>query len=129
LKEKFNLTYVFISHDLAVIRHISDRVAVMYLGQVVESGTADAVLGSPAHPYTQMLMAAVLEPGVKQQAMAVTGEPPNPESPPPGCSFHPRCPHVMDICRERAPIMKTMGTAEQQHEARCWLYANDADIV
>ena len=128
LKKKFGLTYVFISHDLAVIRHISDKVAVMYLGQIVESGTADAVLGNPAHPYTQMLMAAVLEPGIKQPAMAVTGEPPNPESPPPGCGFHPRCPHAMDICRARAPVIKTIGAPEQQHTTQCWLYAGDESL-
>lgn len=121
--KKFNLTYVFISHDLAVIRHISDKVAVMYLGQIVESGTADAVLGNPAHPYTQMLMAAVLEPGVKHPAMEVTGEPPNTESPPQGCSLHPRCPHMMGICREHAPDVKIIGTPEQQHTTQCWLYA------
>ncbi|HTR16747.1 MAG TPA: oligopeptide/dipeptide ABC transporter ATP-binding protein [Acetobacteraceae bacterium] len=120
VRQRLALTYVFISHDLAVVRHVSDRVAVMYLGEIVEHADADAFFAGPAHPYARMLLASVLEPGeARRPPEAVRGEPPNPESPPTGCAFHPRCPHVMARCRAEAPPEIALGSA---HMARCWLH-------
>jgi oligopeptide/dipeptide ABC transporter ATP-binding protein len=124
IRGRFGLTYVFISHDLAVIRHISDTVAVMYLGEIVEMGAAEDVFAAPAHPYAQMLIAAVLEPGeAPGDTGVVRGEPPNPEAPPPGCGFHPRCPLAMDKCRETAPPELDVGQPGRPHRVRCWLHA------
>ena len=104
LRAALNLTYLFISHDLGVVRHISDRVLVMYLGRIVESGPTDEIFAAPNHPYTQALMAEVgkVEPK-KRSYVPVRGEIPSPLSPPPGCHFHPRCPHAMEKCRQLAP--------------------------
>jgi len=125
LRQRFRLTYVFISHDLAVIRHISDRVAVMYLGELVELAEVDAFFAAPAHPYARALLSAVLEPGAEARAQdrPVAGEPPSPEAPPPGCKFHPRCPVAMEICRTTAPPTQDIGTAGAPHLVRCWLHA------
>jgi len=102
LRTRFNLSYIFISHDLSVVEHVSDRVAVMYLGRIVEEGTATQVLRRPRHPYTEALVSAV--PGGKERARIVlTGDPPSPEAIPEGCRFHPRCPKVLDICHLRPP--------------------------
>jgi peptide/nickel transport system ATP-binding protein len=106
LREALNLTYLFISHDLGVVRHISDRVVIMYLGRVVESGPTDAIFGAPSHPYTQALLAEAgsIEP-VKRTFVPIKGEIPSPLDPPPGCHFHPRCPHAMARCRDAAPAL------------------------
>jgi peptide/nickel transport system ATP-binding protein len=106
LRAALNLTYLFISHDLRVVRHISDRVVIMYLGRVVESGPAAEVFAAPNHPYTQALLAEVgsIEPK-KRRFVAIRGEIPSPLAPPPGCHFHPRCPHAMPRCREVAPVL------------------------
>ena len=102
LKARFNLSYIFISHDLSVVEHVSDRVAVMYLGRIVEEGTATQVLRQPRHPYTEALVSAV--PGAKAGGRIVlTGDPPSPEAIPEGCRFHPRCPKVLDICHKVTP--------------------------
>jgi peptide/nickel transport system ATP-binding protein len=105
LKSHFGLTYVFISHDLAVVRYISDRIAVMYLGELVEIGPAETVQDEPLHPYTEALMAAVPspEPGSERKRIVLKGGLPSPVSPPPGCRFHPRCRHAMPRCREERP--------------------------
>ena len=110
LKERFALTYLFISHDLGVVRQISDRVAVMYLGQVVELAPTEELYASPKHPYTRALLAAVPVPDpAAERARAYTplrGEPPSPANPPPGCAFHTRCPKAIDRCRSEPPVLR-----------------------
>ncbi|HEY2967965.1 MAG TPA: ABC transporter ATP-binding protein [Casimicrobiaceae bacterium] len=110
LRAALNLTYLFISHDLGVVRHISDRVVIMYLGRVVESGPAAELFAAPNHPYTQALLAEVgkLEPK-KRTFVRVKGEIPSPLSPPSGCHFHPRCPYAMPRCREIAPPLEEIA--------------------
>ena len=110
LKQALNLTYLFISHDLRVVEHISDRVVIMYLGRVVESGPTPELYGAPNHPYTQALLKEVgkVEP-VKRTFVPIKGEIPSPLAPPPGCHFHPRCPHVMPICRTTAPALREIA--------------------
>jgi peptide/nickel transport system ATP-binding protein len=106
LRERHGLTYLFISHDLGLVRHIADRVAIMYLGRIVELGQASELFSAPNHPYTRTLLAEI--PSVrrrKRRFEPIKGEIPSPLAPPPGCAFHPRCPHAMPICRERAPAL------------------------
>ena len=113
LKERFALTYLFISHDLSVVRQISDRVAVMYLGQVVELAPTAQLYASPKHPYTQALLAAVPVPDpVLERARVYTplrGEPPSPANPPPGCPFHTRCPRAIERCRAEPPTLREVA--------------------
>jgi len=112
LRAELGLTYLFISHDLAVVAHLSDRVAVMYLGRIVEEGGRDAVLARPAHPYTRALLAAVPRigaEGVPRGARATPGELPSPLAPPPGCPFHPRCPEAGPRCRGELPALKPIA--------------------
>jgi oligopeptide transport system ATP-binding protein len=107
LQERHRLTYVFISHDLGVVRVMSDRIAVMYLGKIVEQGPAAAVYEHPLHPYTRALLSAV--PSLRRrrgERIRLRGEPPKPTSPPPGCAFHPRCPIARAICAEQAPVLQ-----------------------
>ncbi len=104
LSQKYNLSYLFISHDLSVVRHISDRVAVMYLGKIVEFGNTDDLITNPLHPYTKALISAVPVPGVGKEARIVLeGDVPSPANPPPGCHFHTRCPNAMRVCQELVP--------------------------
>ena len=119
LRDELNLTYLFISHDLGVVRHLSDRVVIMYLGRVVESAPADAVFTRPNHPYTQALLASApkLE-ARKTQFFAVKGEIPSPLNPPAGCHFHPRCPHAMARCSEEKPALRQVSPA---HFSACHL--------
>ena len=119
LRDELNLTYLFISHDLGVVRHLSDRVVIMYLGRVVESAPADAVFTRPNHPYTQALLASApkLE-ARKTEFFAVKGEIPSPLNPPPGCHFHPRCPHAMLRCSAEKPALKEVSPA---HFSACHL--------
>lgn len=107
LRESLGLTYLFISHDLGVVRHLCDRVVIMYLGRVVESAPATAFFDQPLHPYAQALLAEVprLE-ARKKDFLAITGEIPSPLDPPSGCHFHPRCPHATERCRQQAPQLK-----------------------
>jgi peptide/nickel transport system ATP-binding protein len=122
LRAEANLTYLFISHDLGVVRHLSDRVAIMYLGRIVEEGPADAVFAKPNHPYTQALLAEVPRLDRRKRSFApVKGEIPSPLDPPKGCHFHPRCPHAMDRCRSEAPALKSIAPGRR---AACHL--NDA---
>ena len=110
LQDKFNLSYVMIAHDLDVVAHMCDTIAVMYLGKIVEFGTADAISRSPAHPYTQALFSARLpaRPDGRAARIKLTGEIPSPLNPPPGCHFHTRCPHVMPRCRTDEPRLATL---------------------
>ena len=111
LQRDFGLAYVFIAHDLAVVRHISDRVAVMYLGRVVEEGPAEALYSQPQHPYTQALLSAVpvIDVARRRARIILAGEVPNPAAPPPGCSFHPRCIRATARCRVEAPVVVQAG--------------------
>jgi peptide/nickel transport system ATP-binding protein len=105
LKEQFGLTYVFISHDLNVVRYMSDRVMVMYLGQVAELGDSEALFEQPRHPYTHALLSSIpsMDPDRRTEAPPLAGDPPNPIDPPPGCRFHTRCAHAEAVCAQRAP--------------------------
>ncbi|MEP6998051.1 MAG: ABC transporter ATP-binding protein [Betaproteobacteria bacterium] len=107
LRAALNLTYLFISHDLGVVRHLSDRVVIMYLGRIVESGPTQQLFSAPNHPYTQALLLEIgrLEPK-KRTFVPIRGEIPSPLAPPPGCHFHPRCPYAMPICRDVAPQLE-----------------------
>src|SRR5215218_1945229 len=119
LKDELGLTYVFISHDLNVVRYISDRVIVMYLGEVVETGPVDALWTDARHPYTRALLSAMpsLDPDRRTQEAPITGDPPNPIDPPPGCRFHTRCPFAEAVCQEQHPAL--METGNVQHAAAC----------
>ena len=111
LQEQFSLTYIFISHDLSVVKHISDRVGVMYLGRMVEISPRDELYDKPLHPYTQALLSAipVPDPKAKRERIILEGDVPSPEDPPKGCAFHPRCPHVFDRCKEERPVLQDAG--------------------
>ncbi len=124
LQEEFRLTYLFVSHDLSVVRHISDRVAVMYLGRLVELADKKTLYSRPQHPYTQALLQAAPVPdvNVRRQREGLVGDIPSPLSPPIGCHFHPRCPRVMPICKEAIPEFKNHET---DHRVRCFLYGKD----
>jgi len=124
LKARLGLSYVFISHDLAVVEHVSDRVAVMYLGRVVETTATAALYARPAHPYTQALMSAVPDPDPARRALRIVlqGDPPSPESPPPGCTFHTRCPRVIERCRSNVPLLRNIGPDGVPHYVSCHLY-------
>ena len=125
LQETYGLTYLLISHDLRVVEHMSDRVCVMYLGRIVEIAPSASLYTSPCHPYTQTLLAAapVPDPNRKTPPASVRGDVPSPLSPPPGCSFHPRCPHTMDVCNQRTPSLREIGP---DHLAACFLYEESA---
>src|SRR5215813_6748646 len=112
LQDRLGLTYVFIAHDLSVIRQVSDRTAVMYLGSIVELGSTDAIYDAPAHPYTEALISAVPVPAVDRatrKRIILAGDVPSPIDPPAGCRFHPRCPFVQDRCRGERPALRTIG--------------------
>jgi len=110
LREELGLTYLFISHDLGVVEHLSDRVVIMYLGRIVEVARTEALFDSPNHPYTRALLAEVPRIDARRRRFAaLKGEIPSPLNPPPGCHFHPRCPHAMDRCREAAPPLREIA--------------------
>ena len=121
LQGEFGLTYVFIAHDLSVVRHISDRVAVMYLGKLVELASAHDLYAAPRHPYTGALLSAVpiANPrrGRSRKAFVLTGDVPNPINPPEGCRFHPRCPRAQDDCSSSEPLLRALAV---EHEAACF---------
>ena len=120
LKREMDLTYLFIAHDLAVVRHISDRVAVMYLGQIVELAPSRSLYSNPRHPYTRALLNAVPNPDPARRGLRqiISGEIPNPEQPPLGCRFHERCPLAVELCRETAPALRV---AAPSHMVACHL--------
>lgn len=120
LHERFRMAILFISHDINVIEHMCDRIAVMYLGRVVEEAPRDAFFAEPRHPYTQGLLGAVPEIGRKQAGPTIQGEIPSPLNPPTGCTFHTRCPHKKPICSERTPALRPLPGTE--HRVACWLY-------
>lgn len=123
LQEKMNLTYLFISHDLSVVEHISDTIGVMYLGGLVETGSTSDIFGNPLHPYTKALFSAIPmpDPDVKINRTILEGDIPSPAKPPKGCKFHTRCKECMAICKEQAPENKEIGDG---HFVRCHLYDN-----
>ncbi len=118
LQQEFSLTYLFITHDLGVVRHMSDRIAVMYLGKIIELGTAEAVCGNPGHPYTRALISAVpvIDAVRRNPRMILHGEMPSPAAPPPGCAFHPRCPSRIAVCDGKEPVWEDRGS---RHWVRC----------
>ena len=124
LQRERNLTYIFISHDLSVVEHVSDSIAIMYLGRLVEIGPADTVFAKPAHPYTRALMEAipVPDPDQRRQSVPIMGETPSPVAPPPGCAFHPRCPFAIPACRQAIPPLEPVSPpngAARPHLAAC----------
>ena len=123
LQEELGLTYLFIAHDLSVVRHISDRIAVMYLGKIAEVADRDELYANPMHPYTQALLSAVPipDPQIENQRRRIIleGDVPSPANPPKGCNFSTRCPRVMDICKEKDPPFKEYSSG---HYVACWLH-------
>jgi peptide/nickel transport system ATP-binding protein len=110
LQRKLGLTYLFISHNLAVVHHVADRVGVMYLGRIVEIADRDSLFENPQHPYTRMLLSAIPDvTGAGKRRTPVAGEVPNPLNPPTGCTFHPRCPFARDVCKSESPAMVASG--------------------
>ncbi len=130
LQEKLKLTYVFISHDLSVIEHICDRIAVMYLGKIVEIAPRDELFNNPKHPYTQALISAIprVGAGKKKMKKSLEGEVPSPINPPSGCTFHTRCPHRMPICSQSLPSLKNYDKTKLAHETACWLYEDKQNV-
>jgi peptide/nickel transport system ATP-binding protein len=124
LQDRFHLTYLFVAHDLSVVKHISDRVAVMYVGQIVELAPAAELYAQPKHPYTSALMAAILKPDPRKRgesnATPLLGEVANPAAPPSGCYFHPRCPYALDVCKTTPPAWEEVepGRMVRCHRAR-----------
>lgn len=121
LKDEFKLTYVFIAHDLSVVKHISDRVGVMYLGKMVELASSDALYEEPKHPYTKALLSSVPipDPDLKSERTILKGDVPSPSNPPTGCTFHTRCPKAMDICKTTVPAWQEV---EPNHRVACHLF-------
>ena len=126
LQEQFNLTYLFIAHDLSVVEHIADRVAVMYVGQVVEMAETEDLFIKPKHPYTEALLSAVptTDPDIKIDRIILPGEIANPADPPSGCYFHPRCRYAKDICKQKTPITEEV---EPGHFVACH-FANELEL-
>ena len=124
LQSQMGLTYIFISHDLSVVRHISNRVGVMYLGRMVEIGAVGDLYESPLHPYTQALLSAIpaSNPLTKKNRILLKGDVPSPANPPKGCAFSPRCPRVMEVCRSVRPELSPMA---DNHEVACHLYKKE----
>lgn len=123
-QKEFNLTYLFIAHDLSVVRHVSNRVAVMYLGKIVEVAKSEDLYKKPLHPYTMGLLSAIPIPDPKlerqRKRIILQGDVPSPINPPSGCRFHPRCPNAQDICNQEEPVLKDYGEATNKHLAACF---------
>ena len=125
LQREHGIAFLFISHDLSVVEHVSDQVGVMYLGKLVEMAPAKEIYRDPRHPYTRALLSAVPvpDPTRKSRRIVLTGDVPSPMNPPPGCPFHRRCPKVMDICSQVAPPVVDVGSAGRPHRVACHLHA------
>lgn len=121
IQREFHLSYLFVSHDLSVVRHISDRIGVMYLGKIVEESVTDELYNNPLHPYTQALLSAVpvADPELKRERIMLKGEIPSPLNPPAGCVFHTRCPYATEKCEQEMPMKKMVA---QNHAVACHLY-------
>ncbi len=121
LQEKLGLTYVFITHDLSVVNHFSDEIAVMYLGQIIEKASSEALFANPVHPYTKALLSAIPQPTLekKGEKIILKGEIKSPIDPEKNCRFSVRCPYVQDICREKEPVLKEIG---EDHQVACHLF-------
>ena len=121
LQEEFKLTYLFISHDLGVVRHISDRIIVMYLGKIMEIGDKTSLFENPKHPYTKALLSAipVPDPDKKKERIVLRGDVPSPIDPPSGCCFHTRCPFATAKCKVEVPVLRTASSMKEGHEAAC----------
>ncbi|TWT02137.1 dipeptide ABC transporter ATP-binding protein [Planococcus sp. CPCC 101016] len=121
LQEEFKLTYLFISHDLGVVRHISDRIIVMYLGKIMEIGDKTSLFENPKHPYTKALLSAipVPDPDKKKERIVLRGDVPSPIDPPSGCRFHTRCPYATAKCKVEVPVLRTASSMKEGHEAAC----------
>lgn len=128
LQKEFGLTYLFISHDLSVIQHMTDRVAVMYLGKIVEIAKTEDLFNNPKHPYTQALLSAVpiTHPKEKKERIILKGDVPSPANPPSGCTFHPRCPFAMEICKSELP---DQARFEEGHTVNCHLYSQNKEEI
>jgi oligopeptide/dipeptide ABC transporter ATP-binding protein len=124
LQVRHKLTYLFISHDLSVVEHISNRIAVMYLGRIVEIAPSETLYQHPKHPYTRALVAAspVPDPTIKRDDVVLSGDVPSPINPPPGCHFHKRCPNLMEACNRDTPNLVEVAPG---HSVRCFLYSNE----
>ncbi|HKI74527.1 MAG TPA: oligopeptide/dipeptide ABC transporter ATP-binding protein [Pseudomonadales bacterium] len=123
LQKEFNLSYLFIAHDLAVVKHISDRIAIMYLGKIVETGSGEQIYHQALHPYTHSLISAIPIPDPHRvfERPVISGDVPSPIDPPSGCTFHPRCPHVMDRCKHEPPELRMIASS---HDVSCHLDFN-----
>jgi len=125
LQRNHNLTYIFISHDISVVKYMSNRIAVMYLGKIVEIGNSQKLYEKPLHPYSVMLLSSIPIPDPlvsrSRKKIIPQGEPPSPINPPPGCRFHPRCPYSMDICKAKEPPLTEV---EPGYYVACWLYTH-----
>ncbi len=123
LQEELGLTYLLVSHDLAVVDHMADRVAVMYLGRIVETADRDDLFARPTHPYPQALLRAIPQPGggKRKPGGSLGGEVPSPLDPPSGCPFHPRCPRAVDVCRRVRPALEPVEGSGAGHTAACHL--------
>lgn len=126
LQEEFNLSYLFIAHDLSVVKHVSDYIGVMYLGHIVEQGPSDEIYNNPKHPYTQALISAIpeIDPEKRKESILLTGDLPSPANPPTGCPFHTRCPIAQEACKTTKPKYKEVS---QNHFAACLLIEEEVE--